>query len=134
MKSKNYIIDMDGVLVRGSTVIPGAQQFLERLQDCGCKFLILTNNPLLTPSDLAHRLNTIGLKVHDHQIYTSALATAQFLQRQKPNGKVFVIGESGLTSPLHNSGFIITDINPDYVVLGETNSYNFELLTFTKVG
>jgi NagD protein len=120
---------MDGVLIRGNTVIPGAVQFLERLQACGRRYLILTNNPLFTPADLAHRLHMIGLEVGNDSIFTSALATAQFLKRQKPRGKAFVIGESGLTSLLHNEGYIITDLEPDYVVLGETFSYNLEMIT-----
>jgi NagD protein len=129
MGHKNYLIDMDGVLVRGSTVIPGAKEFLQRLESCGCKYLILTNNPIFTPADLAHRLRMIGLEVTEDHIFTSALATAQFLKRQMPKGKAFVIGESGLTSPIHNIGYIITDLEPDYVVLGETYAYNFEMIT-----
>ncbi|HEX7975900.1 MAG TPA: HAD-IIA family hydrolase [Anaerolineales bacterium] len=129
MKYKNYLIDMDGVLVRGTALIPGANEFLERLEEQGCKYLILTNNPLFTPADLAHRLQNIGLNVTENKIFTSAIATARFLERQKPHGKAFVIGESGLTSPIHNAGYIITDIQPDYVVLGETFSYNLEMIT-----
>jgi NagD protein len=129
MKYKNYLIDMDGVLVRGSLPIPGADQFLARLEARGCKYLILTNNPLFTPADLAHRLQSIGLNVPETKIFTSSMATAIFLQRQRPNGKAFVIGESGLTSPIHNIGYIITDIQPDYVVLGETHSYHLEMIT-----
>ncbi|HEX9029918.1 MAG TPA: HAD-IIA family hydrolase [Anaerolineales bacterium] len=129
MKYKNYLIDMDGVLVRGSAIIPGANQFLERLEQQGCKYLILTNNPLFTPADLAHRLQNTGLNVTEDKIFTSAIATARFIKRQKPHGKAFVIGESGLTSPIHNAGYIITDIEPDYVVLGETFAYNLEMIT-----
>lgn len=129
MSFKNYLIDMDGVLVRGTSVVPGASEFLNRLEESGCKYLILTNNPVFTPGDLAHRLNTIGLNVRGEQIFTSAMATARFLQRQQPEGKAFVIGESGLTSAIHGVGYIITDINPDYVVLGETLSYNLEMIT-----
>ena len=129
MSCKNYLIDMDGVLVRGASIIPGAPQFIERLRTCGCKHLILTNNPLYTPGDLAHRLQAIGLDVPEPCIFTSALATAQFLSWQKPKGKAFVIGESGLTSAIHNVGYIITDIQPDYVVLGETFAYNLEMVT-----
>lgn len=129
MAPKNYLIDMDGVLVRGATVIPGAVEFLARLETAGCQYLILTNNPMFTPADLSHRLRSIGLDLPDNRIFTSAMATAGFLQRQKPNGKAFVIGESGLTSPIHNAGYIITDIQPDYVVLGETYAYNFEMIT-----
>lgn len=129
MACKNYLIDMDGVLVRGTSVIPGAAQFIDRLGTCSCKYLILTNNPLYTPGDLAHRLQVIGLNVPETRIFTSALATAQFLNWQKPKGKAFVIGESGLTSAIHGIGYIITDLQPDYVVLGETFSYNLEMIT-----
>jgi NagD protein len=127
--AKNYLIDMDGVLVKGRTLIPGADLFIERLLACNIKFLILTNNPLYTQRDLEHRLNTIGLKVPAEKIFTSAIATARFLQSQNPNGKAFVIGESGLTQALHEVGYVQTDLNPDYVVLGEVNNYNFEMIT-----
>jgi NagD protein len=127
-KPKNYMIDMDGVLVRGTQMIPGADEFIERLIAAQAEFLVLTNNPLRTPRDLAHRLNTIGLRIPEERIFTSAMATARFLQSQRPEGTAFVIGESGLTEPIHECGYVITDINPDYVVLGETNHYNYELL------
>jgi NagD protein len=126
---KNYLIDMDGVLVRGRTVIPGAQAFVNRLRERNAKFLIVTNNPLFTPADLAHRLGTTGLNIPAESIFTSAMATAQFLHWQRPQGTAFVVGESGLTSALHENGYIITDHEPDYVVLGETNGYNFEHIT-----
>ena len=126
---KNYLIDMDGVLLKGKTPLPGAVEFIDRLINCQAKFLILTNNPLYTQRDLEHRLNTIGFKVPAERIFTSAIATALFLQSQAPNGKAFVIGESGLTQALHEVGYIQTDINPDYVVLGEVNNYNFESIT-----
>jgi NagD protein len=126
---KNYLIDMDGVLVSGRTIIPGADQFLQRLKARGAKYLVLTNNPLYTPGDLAHRLQTTGLDIPAERLFTSAIATARFLQSQKPNGAAFVIGESGLTEAIHSVGYIITDHDPDYVVLGETYSYNLELIT-----
>jgi NagD protein len=126
MAYKNYIIDMDGVLVHGNRVIPGATQFIDRLNERGCKFLILTNNPIYTPGDLAHRLKVSGLDIPEWQIFTSAMATALFIKAQKSSGKAYVIGESGLTSAIHSIGYIITDIDPDYVILGETLSYNFE--------
>ncbi|MFP4500164.1 MAG: TIGR01457 family HAD-type hydrolase [Candidatus Hydrogenedentota bacterium] len=126
---KNYLIDMDGVLVRGRRPIPQAKDFLARLRAREAKFLVLTNNPIFTPGDLAHRLRTNGLDIGPGHIFTSAMATAQFLSRQKPNGTAFVIGESGLTSALHQSGYVITDHKPDYVVLGETTNYNFETVT-----
>ena len=127
---KSYFIDMDGVIVRGSELVPGADTFLERLQKRGNKFLILTNNPLYTPADLAHRLQNIGLNVTPDHLYTSALATAAFLHLQKPNGTAFVLGESGLTEALHEVGYVLTDVNPDYVIVGETFSYSFN--TFAK--
>jgi NagD protein len=126
---KNYICDMDGVLVRGSQVVPGANEFIQRLQQAGAKFLVLTNNSLYTPRDLHVRLQRIGLEVPPNAIYTSALATAQFLATQHPGGSAYVIGEAGLTTALHDAGYIITDQDPEYVVLGETLSYSFERIT-----
>jgi len=126
---KSYLIDMDGVIVRGSELIPGADGFLDRLQQRQNKYLILTNNPLYTPRDLLHRLLRIGVNVTADHIYTSALATAQFLKKQMPDGTAFVIGESGLTQALHEAGYVLTDHSPDYVVVGETTALNYERLT-----
>lgn len=126
---KNYLIDMDGVLVKGKMLIPGADKFIERLIASDTKFLILTNNPLYTQRDLEHRLRSSGLNVPAESIFTSAIATARFLQSQRPNGTAFVVGETGLTQALHEVGYVQTDTNPDYVVLGEVNSYNFEMIT-----
>jgi NagD protein len=126
---KNYLIDMDGVLVRGSQMIPGANTFIRRLIDANAKFLVLTNNSLYTPRDLQARLQRIGLDVPADAIYTSALATAQFLHTQYPGGSAYVVGEAGLTTALHDIGYIITDQQPEYVVLGETTSYSFERIT-----
>jgi len=127
--SKNYLIDMDGVLISGRTMIPGADRFIERLEARGAEYLVLTNNPRYTPRDLAHRLQTIGLAISAERIFTSALATAFFLKSQKPQGAAFVIGESGLTEAIHDIGYVITDLDPDYVVIGETHSYNLEMVT-----
>jgi NagD protein len=126
---KNYLIDMDGVLVAGTRPIPGADGFLQRLKERGSKYLVLTNNPMYTPGDLSHRLGSLGLDVPQDLIFTSAIATARFLRSQRPNGTAFVIGESGLTEAIHNMGYVITDLNPDYVVLGETLSYDLKLVT-----
>ena len=128
-KYQNYLMDMDGVLVRGRTSIPGAEQVINRFNEEGTPYLVLTNNPLYTPGDLAHRLQSEGLHVPAERIFTSALATARFLSSQRPNGKAFVIGESGLTDAIHAIGYIITDRQPDYVVLGETQGYNFSNVT-----
>ncbi len=127
--SKSYLIDMDGVIVSGNQLIPGADAFIDRLHDKGIRFLILTNNPLFTPADLAHRLQRLGVRVTPDHLYTSALATASFLKAQKPNGTAFVLGESGLTEALHEIGYVLTDHDPDYVVLGETVSYSYERIT-----
>lgn len=126
---KSFLIDMDGVLVSGRTIIPGADLFLRKLKDGNVNFLVLTNNPLFTPGDLSHRLKISGLDVPADNIFTSAMATAKFLKSQKERGTAFVIGESGLTGPIHEIGWIITDHDPEYVVLGETLTYNFELVT-----
>ncbi len=126
---KNFLIDMDGVLVRGSTPIPGADRFLARLNERGARYLVLTNNPVYTQEELARRLENIGLPIEPRHVFTSAMATAAFLKTQKHNGKLYVIGESGLIAPLHEAGFTITELEPDYVVLGETRSYNLEVIT-----
>lgn len=126
--TRNYLIDMDGVLVRGRTIIPGADEFIRRLIDRKAEFLVLTNNPRYTPADLAHRLSTMDLQVPPERIFSSAMATARFLQTQKPQGTAFVLGESGLTSAIHGIGYVITDLNPDYVILGE-GSFDLEQLT-----
>jgi NagD protein len=127
--SKNLITDMDGVLVKGKELIPGADTFIAGLQEQGREYLVLTNNSLYTPRDLAHRLAAVGLEIPPERIFTSALATAQFLQSQRSNGTAFVVGESGLTEAVHEVGYVITDISPDYVVLGETGAYHYETIT-----
>lgn len=126
---KNYLIDMDGVIVQGDTLIPGAADFIKSLREQNISFLILTNNSLYTPRDLQVRLSYMGLEVPDDAIFTSALATAQFLHSQQPRGRAYVIGETGLTTALHDIGYILIDREPEYVVLGETNTYSFERIT-----
>ncbi len=126
---KNYLMDMDGVLVRGPEMVPGADWFIARLNAAGATYLVVTNNPNYTPGDLAHRLQMTGLDVPAERIFTSAMATGHFLASQKPHGTAFVIGESGLTEAIHAAGYVITRRDPDYVVLGETASYNLELIT-----
>ena len=122
-------MDMDGVLVREQTVISGADRFVARLREIGRPFLVLTNNSMYTPRDLAARLLTIGLDVPEGRIWTSAMATARFLEDQRPAGSAFVVGETGLTTALHASGYTLTDRDPDYVVLGETRTYSFEQIS-----
>jgi NagD protein len=126
---KNYLIDMDGVLVSGFAMIPGADQFLARLKARDAGYLVLTNNPKYTPGDLAHRLQSVGLDVPAERIFTSAMAMGRFLHSQNPSGTAFVIGESGLTEAVHAAGYVITQLDPEYVVLGETYSYNLDMIT-----
>jgi NagD protein len=126
---KAFLLDMDGVLVRGRTPIPGAQDFLTRLEQTKTPFLVLTNNPIYTPRDLAHRLTQVGLRVPEDRLFTSAMATAQFLAQQRPGGTAYVIGETGLTSALHQVGYVQTSHSPDYVVLGDTTFYSFDQIT-----
>jgi NagD protein len=126
---RSWLMDMDGVLVREEFPVPGADRFLGRLQELGTPFLVLTNNSIYTRRDLAARLHASGLVVPEEAIWTSALATAGFLEDQRPGGSAFVIGESGLTTALHQSGYTLTERNPDYVVLGETRTYSFERIT-----
>src|ERR1700743_3537913 len=122
-------MDRDGVLVHEEHAIPGADEFVARLRANGTRFLVLTNNSIYTRRDLAARLRTSGIDVPEETIWTSALATARFLDDQRPGGSAFVIGEAGLTTALHNAGYTLTHRDPDYVVLGETRTYSFERIT-----
>jgi NagD protein len=122
-------MDMDGVLVREENAIPGADRFLARLRELELPFLVLTNNSIYTRRDLAARLRASGLDVPEDSIFTSALATARFLEEQRPGGTAFVIGEAGLTTALHEAGYTLTERDPDYVVLGETRTYSFERIS-----
>jgi NagD protein len=126
---RSWLMDMDGVLVREEQPIPGADRFLARLRELGTPFLLLTNNSIYTRRDLVARLAAAGLEVPEEAIWTSALATARFLEDQRPEGSAFVIGEAGLTTALHGAGYTLTDRDPDYVVLGETRTYSFERIT-----
>jgi 5'-nucleotidase len=124
-----YLTDMDGVLVHEEHLVPGADDFLAELRAHDTNFLVLTNNSIYTPRDLRARLLRTGLDVPENRIWTSALATAKFLGSQRPNGSAFVIGEAGLTTALHEVGYVLTDVDPDYVVLGETRTYSFTAIT-----
>lgn len=125
----SYLTDMDGVLVHEDQLIPGADEFLAELRANEIPFLVLTNNSIRTPRDLQARLRQTGLDIPEQSIWTSALATATFLDEQRPNGTAYVVGESGLTTALHEIGYVLTDVDPDYVVLGETRTYSFEAIT-----
>jgi NagD protein len=126
---ETYLMDMDGVLVHEEQLIPGADRFVARLQETGHRFLVLTNNSIYTPRDLAARLAATGLEVPPEAIWTSALATARFLDEQRPGGTAYVVGEAGLTTALHERGYVLTERDPDYVVLGETRAYSLQRIT-----
>ncbi|MBG0817607.1 HAD family hydrolase [Planomonospora sp. ID82291] len=124
-----WLSDMDGVLVHEGHPVPGADEFIRRLRETGRRFMVLTNNSIYTPRDLAVRLRAAGLEIPAESIWTSALATAQFLADQRPGGSAYVVGEAGLTTALHEIGYVLTDLDPDYVVLGETRTYSFTQIT-----
>lgn len=117
---------MDGVLIVEGAMVEGADRFLERLQSTGRKYLILTNNSLFTPGEICDQLSPMGLKVNEKQIWTSALATAQFVHTQRPHGSAFVIGESSIHNALRDVGYQEDFRSPDYVVLAETQDYSFD--------
>ncbi len=126
---ETWLTDMDGVLVHEEDPIAGATEFIEALKESGKQFLVLTNNSIFTPRDLRARLLRSGIDVPEAAIWTSALATADFLADQRPDGTAYVVGEAGLTNALHDIGYVMTDRDPDYVVLGETRTYSFEAIT-----
>jgi NagD protein len=126
---ETYLMDMDGVLVHEEELIPGADRFVRRLEETGHRYLLLTNNSIYTPRDLAARLAATGLQVPEQAIWTSALATARFLDQQRPEGSAYVIGEAGLTTAMHERGYVLSERDPDYVVLGETRAYSSEAIT-----
>jgi NagD protein len=122
-----YLIDMDGVIYRGGELIEGADRFIADLQSQDVPFLFLTNNSQRTRRDVAKKIERLGIRVSESHVYTCAMATARFLASQKPNGTAYVIGEGGLLTALHKNGFSIVDKDPDYVVVGEGRSLNFEM-------
>src|SRR6201994_2429656 len=113
MAIESWLMDMDGVLVHEANALPGADQFLAKLRERRLPFLLLTNNSIYTRRDLAARLRTSGLDVPEESIWTSASATARFLETQRPDGTAFVVGEAGLSTALHDAGYTLPDSNPD---------------------
>jgi len=127
IKAKSgFIIDMDGVIYHGNKLLPGIPEFLNWLESSGKKFLFLTNSSERSPKELREKLLRLGIDVGEEHFYTSALATAGFLASQKPNGSAFIIGDAGLIHALYSFGYTINNVNPDYVVVGDTHNYNFE--------
>ena len=123
-----YLIDMDGVLYRGSELIPGADTFVAQLRARHIPFRLLTNNSQRPRRDVVAKVARLGIEVEEEHIFTSAMATARFLAQQKPNGTAFVIGEGGLLNALHQNGYAVVDHEPDYVVVGEGRTFNLELV------
>mgnify|MGYP001791443975 FL=1 len=121
-----FIIDMDGVIYHGNKLLPGVTDFLRWLEESGKKYLFLTNSSERTPKELQEKLKRLGITVGEEHFYTSALATASFLANQKPNGSAYIIGDAGLIHALYSVGYTVNNVNPDYVVVGDTHSYNFE--------
>ena len=117
---------MDGVIYHGNMLLPGVTEFLAWLENSGKKYLFLTNSPERTPKELHEKLARLGINVGEDHFYTSALATASFLANQKPNGSAYIIGDAGLIHAMYSAGFTVNNVNPDYVVVGDTHSYNFE--------
>ncbi len=125
---KAFICDMDGVIYHGNNLLPGVHDFVEWLQKEEKKYLFLTNSSSKTPRELREKMLRLGLDIDESHFYTSALATASFLATQKKNGSVYVIGDAGIFNALYNAGFSNNDSNPDYVVVSETDNYNFSNL------
>ena len=126
LNKAGFICDMDGVIYHGNKILDGVAEFVNWMIDNDKKFVFLTNSPERTPHELSMKLERMGLKVSADHFYTSAMATAAFLHSQKPDCTAYVIGEAGLTKALYDQKIYMNDINPDYVVVGETRSYNFE--------
>lgn len=129
IKSKaSFIIDMDGVIYHGNKLLPGVKEFVNWLMQTNKKFLFLTNSSERTPEELQRKLHRLGVNVSQDVFYTSALATAMFLNNQKPNGSAFIVGDAGLINALYNVGYTMNNVDPDYVVIGETRSYSYEII------
>jgi NagD protein len=126
---KGFICDMDGVIYHGNKLLPGVKEFVEWLVSENKQFLFLTNSSERSPKELRDKLNRLGVDVTEDHFYTSALATAAFLESQKPGGSAYIIGEAGLINALYNAGYTMNNVDPDYVVVGETPSYSFEKIT-----
>jgi NagD protein len=127
-EKRAFICDMDGVLYHGNHLLPNVREFADWLTANNKAFLFLTNSSERSPHELQQKLDRLGIQIKTCHFYTSALATASFLATQHPGGSAYVIGEAGLINALYNAGFSMNDMDPDYVVVGETRSYSFEKL------
>ncbi len=123
---KGFICDMDGVIYHGDRLLPGVKEFLDWLHKENKQFLFLTNSSARSPKELQQKLGRMGLDVGEEHFYTSALATARFISQQSPNCSAYVVGEPGLLNALYDAGITMNDVNPDYVIIGETHTYAYE--------
>ena len=123
---KGYICDMDGVIYHGGRLVEGAKEFVDWLKQQDKRFLFLTNSSAKSPVELRQKLSRMGIDVSADDFYTSAQATASFLAGQNPNAGVYTIGESGLINALYDAGFYTDNVDPTYVIVGETRTYNYE--------
>ena len=125
-QKKAFISDMDGVIYHGNLLLPGAREFVNWLEDNGKEYIFLTNSSERSQKELKQKLNRLGLDVGEQHFYTSALATASYLKSDCPGGSAYVIGEAGLVGALYDAGYSMNDVNPDYVVVGETSGYSYD--------
>lgn len=125
---QGFISDMDGVIYHGNSILPGVKEFVDWLYKESKPFLFLTNSSERSPRELRQKLARMGLDVDESHFYTSALATANFLKEQSPGCSAYVIGAPGLVNALYDAGITMNDVNPDYVVVGETDSYNYNMI------
>ncbi|MCI1653848.1 MAG: HAD-IIA family hydrolase [Lachnospiraceae bacterium] len=128
-EKKGFICDMDGVIYHGNRILPGAAEFVQWLQKEKKEYLFLTNNSGKTPKELRQKLQRMGMDVEEKHFYTSALATAEFIKAQSPGCSAYVIGEAGLFNALYDAGITMNEVDPEYVVVGEGNTYSFDTLT-----
>ena len=128
-EKKGFICDMDGVIYHGNRLLPGVTDFVAWLQRENKSFLFLTNSSERSPLELQQKLARMGLEIGEEHFYTSALATARFIASQKPHASAYVIGAPGLVGALYEAGIVMNDVDPDYVIVGETASYNYEVIT-----
>jgi len=126
LNKKGFICDMDGVIYHGNKILDGVKEFVNWMIGNDKKFIFLTNSAERSPHELSMKLERMGLEVSPDHFYTSAMATAEFLSSQKPGCTAYVIGEAALTKAMYDKKIYMNDVNPDYVVLGETRTYNFE--------
>ena len=131
---KGFICDMDGVIYHGNRLLPGVPEFVDWLQRENKSFLFLTNSSERSPLELQQKLARMGLEIGEEHFYTSALATAKFIASQKPHASAYVIGAPGLVGALYEAGIVMNDVDPDYVIAGETNTYNYQTILKAELG